>query len=90
MPFHRTILLSLAVMSGLLAPTAYAEDAPGVKSITPSSTGYAVAFDDDPLQAGGIGGVTTRIAILERASRSTLIRPRTAFVVELLKSVEKL
>lgn len=90
MAFHRTILLSLAVMSGLLAPTAYAEDAPGVKSMSLSSTGYSVAFDDDPLQAGGIGGVTTRIAIVERASRSTLIRPRTAFVIELLKSVEKL
>jgi hypothetical protein len=90
MPLHRTILLSLAVMSGLLAPNAYAEDAPGVKSVSSSSTGYSVAFDDDPLQAGGIGGVSARIAIVERASRSTLIRPRTAFVVELLKSVEKL
>jgi hypothetical protein len=86
----RTILPILAVTSGLFASTAYAEDAPGVKSTSPSSTGYAVVFDDDPLQAGGIGGVSARIAIVERASRSTLIRPRTAFVIELLKSVEKL
>jgi hypothetical protein len=51
---------------------------------------YRVVFDDDPLQAGGLGPIGARIAIMTRAARATLIRPRTAFVVELVKTVEQL
>jgi hypothetical protein len=55
-----------------------------------TASGYRVNFDDDPLAAEGLGPLGARIAVMERASRATLIRPRTAFVAELLKSVEHL
>ncbi len=55
-----------------------------------TASGYRVNFDDDPLEAGGLGPIGARIAVMARASHTTLIRPRTAFVVELLKSVEHL
>jgi len=55
-----------------------------------TTSGYRVNFDDDPLEAGGLGPIGARIPVMARASRATLIRPRTAFVAELLKSVEHL
>jgi hypothetical protein len=55
-----------------------------------SEDGYTYKFNDDPLQAGGLGPLGARISVARSAVRATLIRPRTAFVVELLKSVEHL
>jgi hypothetical protein len=52
--------------------------------------GYGVVFKDDPLQAAGFDGTMARLALVIQAQRTTLIRPRTAFVVEMLKSVETL
>lgn len=52
--------------------------------------GYGYEFDDDPLSAGGFGPNDATIRVRPRAARTTLIRPRTSFVPEMLKSVESL
>lgn len=52
--------------------------------------GYGYRFEDDPLAAEGFGPNDTQIRVRESAARATLIRPRTSFIVELLKSVENL
>ncbi len=52
--------------------------------------GYGYEFTDDPLNAGGFGPNDATIRVRPGAVRSTLIRPRTSFVPEMLKSVENL
>ena len=72
------VVLSIAMLSGL----AHAEDEKG--------DGYGYEFDDDPLAAGGFGPNAATIRVRPKAARTTLIRPRTSFVPEMLKSVENL
>jgi hypothetical protein len=52
--------------------------------------GYGYEFGDDPLAAGGFGPNDATIRVRPGPIRSTLIRPRTSFVPEMLKSVENL
>jgi hypothetical protein len=78
----------------LLASTAMAQGA-GVKE-TPAAAeggggeGYGYEFEDDPLAAGGFGPNDATIKVRPKAARTTLIRPRTSFVPEMLKSVENI
>jgi len=52
--------------------------------------GYGYEFGDDPLTAGGFGPNDATIRVRPGPVRRTLIRPRTSFVPEMLKSVENL
>jgi len=52
--------------------------------------GYGYEFTDDPLSAGGFGPNDATIRVRPGPVRTTLIRPRTSFVPEMLKSVENL
>jgi hypothetical protein len=52
--------------------------------------GYGYEFSDDPLAAGGFGPSDATIRVRPGPVRTTLIRPRTSFVPEMLKSVENL
>jgi hypothetical protein len=52
--------------------------------------GYGYEFSDDPLNAGGFGPNDATIRVRSGPVRTTLIRPRTSFVPEMLKSVENL
>jgi len=52
--------------------------------------GYGYDFSDDPLNAGGFGPHDATIRVRPGPVRTTLIRPRTSFVPEMLKSVENL
>ena len=52
--------------------------------------GYGYQFEDDPLAAGGFGPNDATIKVRPKAARTTLIRPRTTFVPEMLKSVENI
>lgn len=52
--------------------------------------GYGYEFEDDPLNAGGFGPNDATIKVRPKAARTTLIRPRTSFVTEMLKSVENI
>ncbi len=52
--------------------------------------GYGYEFSDDPLSAGGFGPNDATIRVRPGPVRTTLFRPRTSFVPEMLKSVENL
>ena len=55
-----------------------------------SDDGYGYSFDDDPLNAGGFGPNDATIKVRSKAVCTTLIRPRTHFIPEMLKSVENI
>jgi hypothetical protein len=78
----------------MIAQAAFAQDAAagGDKSVTTTDTkeGYGYNFTDDPLSAGGFGPNDATIRVRPGPVRTTLIRPRTSFVPEMLKSVENL
>jgi hypothetical protein len=57
---------------------------------TGKTEGYGYEFTDDPLNAGGFGPNDATIRVRPGPVRTTLIRPRTSFVPEMLKSVENL
>jgi hypothetical protein len=84
----RVLATGVVLAVSLLAAVASAQD----KEIQESKTddGYGYSFDDDPLNAGGFGPNDATIRVRARAARTTLIRPRTSFVPEMLKSVENL
>ena len=80
-------LLGTAVFALSALSFAQAKDTPGGGE---KGEGYGYEFDDDPLNAGGFGPNDATIRVRPRAARTTLIRPRTSFVPEMLKSVENL
>ena len=85
--------MSVAVL--LFAFQALAQDAPAGAAAPAaggsSGTGdYGYKFEDDPLSAGGFGPADATIRVRPGPVRTTLIRPRTSFVPEMLKSVENI
>jgi hypothetical protein len=87
----RTVV-GLVAASGvlLISSVAFAQDGgAGVKS-SDTEGGYGYEFSDDPLNAGGFGPGDATIRVRPGPVRATLIRPRTSFVPEMLKSVENL
>lgn len=90
-----SILAGLAVvlMSGIAAAQAPAGGPPtggGPGGAGEKKDGYGYEFTDDPLNAGGFGPNDATIRVRPGPVRTTLIRPRTSFVPEMLKSVENL
>jgi hypothetical protein len=86
---------SLAGILLSLSATSYAQDAAGGGvANTAGGTGgngdYGYKFEDDPLAAGGFGPNDATIRVRPGPVRTTLIRPRTSFVPEMLKSVENI
>ncbi len=94
------VLLSSGIVSAQAAPAAGAPPAAGggagagikTTGAPPSNkdSGYGYEFSDDPLNAGGFGPNDATIRVRPGPVRTTLIRPRTSFVPEMLKSVENL
>jgi hypothetical protein len=80
--------LSVVSFSGLAA--AQAAPAGGTPPAAGGGDGYGYSFTDDPLNAGGFGPNDATIRVRPGPLRTTLIRPRTSFVPEMLKSVENL
>jgi len=81
-------LLGAAVLIGSAESRAQA-----VQSTTTTTAGsgdYGYKFEDDPLSAGGFGPSDATIRVRPGPVRTTLIRPRTSFVPEMLKSVENI
>jgi hypothetical protein len=76
----------------LLSSQSYAQDAPaaGGAAGNGASGDYGYKFEDDPLAAGGFGPSDATIRVRPGPVRTTLIRPRTSFVPEMLKSVENI
>jgi hypothetical protein len=85
----------VVMMSILLSTSAFAQK-PGVQATgggdNKGSGGgdYGYKFEDDPLSAGGFGPNDATIRVRPGPVRTTLIRPRTSFVLEMLKSVENI
>ncbi|MGH7437889.1 MAG: hypothetical protein ACRENE_19595 [Polyangiaceae bacterium] len=83
-------LLSGAAIAtlALTAATSFAQD---TKATGGDGNGdYGYKFEDDPLAAGGFGPSDATIRVRPGPVRTTLIRPRTSFVPEMLKSVENI
>jgi hypothetical protein len=90
---HVKVALSVvaAGLTLLLSVPAFAQDAaPAAGGDKEKGDGYGYEFEDDPLNAGGFGPNDATIKVRPRAARTTLIRPRTSFVTEMLKSVENI
>jgi len=92
----RVVALAAGVSVFMLASAAFGQ---GVKDIEGAGAGaaagggdegYGYQFEDDPLAAGGFGPNDATIKVRPKAARTTLIRPRTTFVPEMLKSVENI
>ena len=83
-----TLVGVLLTSSVALAQAAKTTGAPPDKA--GKDQGYGYEFSDDPLNAGGFGPNDATIRVRPGPVRTTLIRPRTSFVPEMLKSVENL
>ena len=84
---------SLTIVSAVgfaLSLTSAVRGEPSPSAQRKAQADYSYAFVDDPLSAGGIDVHDARIRVASHGLRMTLIRPRTAFVAELLKTVENL
>jgi hypothetical protein len=96
---RNTLWLSGLVVAAsiLVSAPSFAQDAAGGGGAAASTTGgssgtgdYGYKFEDDPLSAGGFGPADATIRVRPGPVRTTLIRPRTSFVPEMLKSVENI
>ena len=85
--FVAAVVLTLAASVAMAQPAAKAGAAAGGSK---KEEGYGYEFSDDPLNAGGFGPNDATIRVRPGPVRTTLIRPRTSFVPEMLKSVENL
>jgi hypothetical protein len=87
------LVLSALAVGVMSAPPVFAQGAaaaPAAAGAGGKDDGYGYTFSDDPLSAGGFGPNDATIRVRPNAVRNTLIRPRTSFVPEMLKSVENL
>jgi hypothetical protein len=91
------VVASLAAVVLSLSAKSYAQDAAGGAAGGGAAAGgaggngdYGYKFEDDPLAAGGFGPSDATIRVRPGPVRTTLIRPRTSFVPEMLKSVENI
>ena len=85
--------LGVVAAAGVLfvASNAFAQVARTIEdAASGGEEGYGYEFGDDPLTAGGFGPNDATIRVRPGPVRRTLIRPRTSFVPEMLKSVENL
>lgn len=70
------------------APAASAQPRAPVRGVPMDQSKLTVyQFEDDPL-AAGIVPKGPKLRIRDRAARETVLRPRTSFVVRLVRSVE--
>ncbi len=74
-------LILAASAAALLPATAMAQSGSG--------DAYEYRFEDDPMSAVPQRELSTLVRIPTGKPRTTLIRPRTHFVPELLKSIER-
>lgn len=92
MKLARPLAIGLALVTlGLPALASAQPNQPAKAATAPAADdgrGYEYKFDDDLMQGGGLDGTSPIIHVSSHALRSQLIRPRTSFVPELLKSAE--
>ncbi len=94
MKLARTLALAAAVVTLAIPALASAQGAKPAKAAAQPAAdaedgrSYEYKFGDDDLLGNGIGLDTPILRVGTMAIRSQLIRPRTNFVPELLKSAE--
>jgi hypothetical protein len=66
------------------------ERSSGVRVTETSDDTWTAVFDDDPLSGEGFGANAPILRVRPVSAYGFLIRPRTHFVPELLKSVERI
>jgi hypothetical protein len=86
MKAHLAIATALSLVT--LSPPAWCTEKNVVT--TTDATGYGYRFTDDLATGSGLNANDPRITVVRHAGRDLLIRPRTAFISELLKSVENI
>ena len=86
----RSLKIGLAAIAASCLTLAITTSAFAQVGTKDTADGYGYEFDDDPLNAGGFGPNDATIRVRAKAARTTLIRPRTSFVPEMLKSVENI
>lgn len=87
----KKLVIACGVLAGLsLASFASADDKSTTYVDKTTKDGQDVVFKDDPMSAGGLDPKGAVITIRPSAVRMALLRPRTQFVTEMLKSVEAL
>ena len=77
------------VASVVVSAVAHADNSTYTETGNPTGD-QNVVFKDDPLAANGFGPNDARIHVVPQPKRVMLLRPRTQFVQEMLKSVEAL
>ena len=82
--------LVIGLVGGAMFLSTASAWAQGAGAAAKKEEGYGYEFTDDPLSAGGFGPNDATIRVRPGPVRTTLIRPRTSFVNEMLKSVENL
>ncbi len=89
----RTLRRACALGAGglivLCSSLALADESSTYKE-TQSGQDQNITFKDDPLAAGGFGPHDVILHVPPTPKRVTLLRPRTQFIPELLKTVESL
>lgn len=93
-----SIVSVLAASFVLLAAPALADETAPAKNTKAAAAstdpktdkGYGYNFEDDPLQSGVAGTTGFVLKVRPKGAREALLRPRTSFVPEMLKSVEAL
>ena len=85
----RIVSMAVGLAAFMASGAAFAQAKDGAAA-GDKGDGYGYEFDDDPLAAGGFGPNDATIRVRPGPVRTTLIRPRTSFVPEMLKSVENL
>jgi hypothetical protein len=85
----RTLAAAVAAMCVFCTNLAFADD---TSTYVANQVGKDenVTFKDDILDAHGFGAGDVRIRVMPAPKRVLLLRPRTQFVTEMLKSVEAL
>jgi hypothetical protein len=77
-----------AALFGVLLGTAPASAQAGARSDLQDN--YSYEFEDEQLLGEGLGTLPTLVGLGVKAARTPLMRPRTQFVTEMLKSIEHL
>jgi hypothetical protein len=95
--FPRVLLIAIGFLPLFVAANALGQPVAAENSRSASVSGmkvdgsgptYRVEFIDDPLNALNDGQIIPRIVVRPGTVRTMLLRPRTSFVTEMLKSVE--
>lgn len=88
MDMKRTLAAATAAIVVLCSNLALADNTGYTENVVGKDQN--VIFHDDPLAAGGWSPNDTPIHVMPSPKRVLLLRPRTQFVTEMLKSVEQL